>query len=382
MISINYPKDYERYYFEMEYLNQLDILKLERNFNKLKKVYPVLIHISIKKILLSDIKELFNLSEFINSLITLERIKSTYIPKKSQFEEKLKEVFNYDDKKIGATYQNNIKQFFEQNVPMKTCYYCNLDFINSFNDTYDYHDALDFVKKASIDELCKIKDVTKPLAKKIYSQKTIINSIDDLTNPSVLQKSNLKDVILKEKHSHFTLDHVIDKGTHPLLSLSLYNFVPSCYACNSKFKGTKQFINRNTVNYLSPTLDEKDFKFDEDVKFRILFKNNNHISYIKSKKDFILDFKYFKNQAEYEKYIDIFKLKGRYIFHKDEIVELIEKKKKYSDSKIEEMSKQLKIPIQKIKEDIFGKELFQGNLEDKSMTKFKRDIARQIGIIK
>lgn len=379
MISINYPKDYERYYFEMEYLNFLDISKLKINFDKLKKSYPILISISIEKILLANIKELFNLSESINFLIMEERIKS--ILKKSLLEEELKKIFNYDDKKLGATYQNNIKQFFEQNLPTKTCYYCNLDFINSFNDIYDYHDALDFVKKASIDDLRKIKGIDKT-AQNIYNQRLSVSSIDNLIGISSPQKQNLKNIILKKEYSHFTLDHVIDKGTNPLLALSLYNFVPSCYACNSKFKGTKQFIDRNTVNYLSPTLDEKGFKFDEDVKFRILFKNSNHISYIKSKKDFILDFKYFKNQAEYEKYINIFKLKGRYIFHKDEIVQLIEKKKKYSDSKILEMSKQLKIPIQKIKEDIFGKELFQGNLEDKSMTKFKRDIARQIGIIK
>ena len=75
-------------------------------------------------------KELFNLSESINFLIMEERIKS--IPKKSLLEEELKKVFNYDDKKLGATYQNNIKQFFERNLPTKTCYYCNLDFINSF----------------------------------------------------------------------------------------------------------------------------------------------------------------------------------------------------------------------------------------------------------
>jgi hypothetical protein len=123
------------------------------------------------------------------------------------------------------------------------------------------------------------------------------------------------------------------------------------------------------------------FTFTKDVKFRLLFRNGKNTSYVNSKKDFILDFKCFKNALEYEMYINAFKLKGRYIFHKDEIVTLIEKKKKYSDSKILEMSKQLKIPAQKIKEDLFGKELFQGELEDKSMTKFKRDIAEQIGIL-
>ncbi len=362
MLPINYPED--KIKFEQEYIKLLKIC------DSTKKAFETFISaphflfptFTLEYILTASFKELYTKTEFL------------YMNKKDK--EELKKIFYYDD------FQSKIKSFFEQNLPMRTCYYCNLDFINSFNDTYDYHDALDFVKKASIEELCKIRDIGEITAKKILNKQSTINSINDLKAINKTQKKNIEKVILKEKHSHFTLDHVIDKGTHPLLSLSLYNFVPSCYACNSKFKGTKQFIDRNTVNYLSPTLDEKDFKFDEDVKFRILFKSTNHISYIKSKKDFILDFKYFKNQAEYEKYINIFKLKGRYIFHKDEIVELIEKKKKYSDSKILEMSKQLKIPIQKIKEDIFGKELFQGNLEDKSMTKFKRDIAKQIGIIK
>ena len=81
-------------------------------------------------------------------------------------------------------------------------------------------------------------------------------------------------------------------------------------------------------------------------------------------------------------YINTFKLKGRYVFHKDEIVNLINTKNKYSDSNITEMAKQLKIPVQKVKEDLFGKELFHGRLEDKSMTKLKRDIAEQIGVLK
>lgn len=361
MLHINYPEnkiEFEQKYIELLKISDSTKIAFETFISAPHFLFPTF---TLEYILTASFKELYTKTEFL------------YMNKKDK--EELKKIFYYDD------FQSKIKSFFEQNLPTKTCYYCNLDFINSFNDTYDYHDALDFVKKASIDDLKKIKGIEKT-AQNIYNQRLSVSSIDNLMGVSLTQKQNLKNIILKKKHSHFTLDHVIDKGTHPLLSLSLYNFVPSCYACNSKFKGKKQFIDSSTVNYLSPTLDEKDFKFDEDVKFRILFKSSNHISYIKSKKDFILDFKYFRNQAEYEKYINIFKLKGRYIFHKDEIVELIEKKKKYSDSKIEEMSKQLKIPIQKIKEDIFGKELFQGNLEDKSMTKFKRDIARQIGIIK
>jgi hypothetical protein len=54
--------------------------------------------------------------------------------------------------------------------------------------------------------------------------------------------------------------------------------------------------------------------------------------------------------------------------------------KKYPQSKIDEIAKSIGIPSEQIKKDIFGKELFDGNLEDKSMTKFKRDIAKNLGL--
>lgn len=361
MIQINYPDN--KIEFERKYRESLEISdEIKNAFESfISAPHFIFPSFSLDYILTAPLEELYSKVEFL------------YMSKNDK--EKLKKIFYYDD------FQSKIKAFFEQNLPIMTCYYCNLDFVNAFNDLYDFHDAVDFVKKATKDDLCKIQAIGTETAEKIYNQKANINSIEELLNINVSQKANLQNILLKEKHSHFTLDHVIDKGRHPLLALSLYNFVPSCYSCNSKFKGREQLINSNTVNFLSPTLGDK-FTFTKDVKFRLLFRNGKNTSYVNSKKDFVLDFKYFKNSSEYEKYINTFKLKGRYVFHKDEIVDLIDKKKKYSDSKINEMAKQLKIPAQKVKEDLFGKELFHGKLEDKSMTKFKRDIAEQIGILK
>lgn len=38
------------------------------------------------------------------------------------------------------------------------------------------------------------------------------------------------------------VDHVLPKDVYPLLSLSLYNLVPSCNRCNSRFKRTKDLL--------------------------------------------------------------------------------------------------------------------------------------------
>jgi hypothetical protein len=360
MIQINYPDN--KIEFERKYRESLKISnEIKSAFDRfISAPHFIFPSFSLDYILTAPIEELYKKVEFL------------YMSKKDK--EELKKIFQYDD------FQSKIKAFFEQNLPLKTCYYCNLDFVNAFDDLFDYHDALDFVKKATVDDLRKIKGIDKT-APNILIQQSSISSIDDLIGINKTQKQNLKNILLEEKHSHFTLDHVVDKATHPLLALSLYNLVPSCYTCNSKFKVRKQFIDKNTAHFLSPTLGEG-FNFNRDVKFRLLFRNGKNASYVNSSKDFVLDFKYFKNSSEYENYINTFKLKGRYVFHKDEIVNLIDKKKKYSDSKINEMAKLLKIPAQKVKEDLFGKELFHGGLEDKSMTKLKRDIAEQIGIKK
>jgi hypothetical protein len=53
---------------------------------------------------------------------------------------------------------------------------------------------------------------------------------------------------------------------------------------------------------------------------------------------------------------------------------------RYSQSRIEEIARDTGIPAQKIKEDLYGKELFEGELATKSLTKYKRDIAKSIGV--
>jgi len=76
----------------------------------------------------------------------------------------------------------------------------------------------------------------------------------------------------------------------------------------------------------------------------------------------------------FEDYITIFKLDARYRYHKDKILELLNKKQDYSDSKIEEMSRIIGKSTKEIAKDLFGKEIFEGEPQEKAFTKLKRDI--------
>jgi hypothetical protein len=357
MIKINYPEDRKK--FNKRYIESLGINnEIRMKFNTLTfNLY------SLDKILIASFEELY--------ILSLE-LKYIRLPKNNLQE--IKKLLNYDKKEFKK-FQPKIKSFFEKELKIKTCYFCNIDFVNSFNDRDDYHDFLDYIKRAKKEDLLKLKGIRDKRADKIIAERS------DIDNSPLIQSliSSNHSIKLEDKYSHFTLDHVLDKGSHPLIALSLYNFVPSCYSCNSKFKGSKQFINNASMGYLSPTSDN--FSFTNDVKFTLYFHNNKNISAINNINDFILDFYYLRNQDEYEKYINIFKLKGRYIFHKDEVINLIDKKKRYSQSKLNEISNIINISSEQIKKDIFGKELFKGNIEDVSMTKFKQDIAKNINLI-
>jgi len=361
MIKINYPQNREK--FHIKYMKELEITDVMRNrFFKFMSKSP-LDRFGI------------NLLDYILLAPFEELLKITLSYPLSKNEKKaFKLFFNYDYKSKNK-FQPKIKSFFEKELRIKTCYFCNIDFVNSFNDRNDYHDFLDFIKRAKKEDLLKLKGIGNKKADKIITERV------DLNNSQIIQSliSNNSSIKLEDKYSHFTLDHVLDKGSHPLIALSLYNFVPSCYSCNSKFKGSKQFIDNDSMGYLSPT--SNNFSFNDDVKFKLYFHNNKDISTIENTNDYILDFYYSKNQNEYEKYINIFKLKGRYIFHKDEVINLINNKERYSQSQLDEISDIVNISSEQVKKDIFGKELFEGNIEDVSMTKFKKDIAKDINLI-
>ncbi|MEA5405145.1 hypothetical protein VB776_19575 [Arcicella sp. DC2W] len=361
MIKIKYPND--KTAFEADYIGLFSITpEIQDKYVRINAHLNNHLPNSLEELLVAPIETL------ITSCFQIPRL-----PKHLQ--RYLKNFFQYDD------FQNKISYFFIRNknkINLKTCYYCNIDFINAFQDIGDYNDGLDFVKKASENELEKIKDIGTATIQKILAQRGLINSLQDLTLNNK-QKINIENFVLKDEHSHFTLDHVLNKAKHPISALSLYNFVPCCYSCNSKFKGKKELINEVNEAILSPTYSN--FSFHEHSSFKILLNSKvADFKGIKKNEDFVVVVEFLENADKYKKYLEVFKLKGRYKSHKHIALELINKSQDYSDTQIEEISKLVNRPVALIKSDIFGKNIFEGTLEDNPFTKYSRDIASNIGI--
>jgi hypothetical protein len=103
---------------------------------------------------------------------------------------------------------------------------------------------------------------------------------------------------------------------------------------------------------------------------------------MKKAEDFEIDFK-INDKEKYKDYLNVFRLKERYNFHKATVIELIDKKCRYSNSQIQEYAKFLKQNPQQLKEDIFEKFIFEKDfdLSKRPLAKLTRDIAEELGII-
>ena len=317
MLKIDYPKSFDRneYYKKISkkkfYIDKHDALKdifiehpksqvtIEEIFNRFKELKKdnfdtFFKNISFKYLLIGNFRTLQKIKE---RLGTSEEIKKN---KSISF------LFNYTE--LRETY---ISRFFEDNLNIFTCYYCNIDYVNSYN-------------------------------------------------------------VDKKKKNKFTLDHYYDKATYPYLALSLYNFVPSCYACNSKLKGTKEFSN------LSPSATK--FDFNEKVKFKLYLTDSCKDLNIKEKDNIDIQLKE-RYSHEYKNYIKDFKLNERYQAHKDIVFEMIQNAELYPESRLKELQDLTGIPYQEIKKDIFNLINDDANLSKKPFSKLIKDISQELGLM-
>jgi hypothetical protein len=307
----------------------------------------------------------------------------------------LKEVrkhFNYEK------FQPKIAGFFMQHanrLGLSTCFYCDIDHINAFDNIGDYFNVIDLLNRGDEEDLMTINGIGESTAKIIISSRNphpirFISSLNVDNGVKRVLEEKQREMIKagpdgvdtnkkarKRMRNHFTLDHIIPKGKFPLFALSLYNFVPCCYSCNSKFKKTSTLFETAAPNYLSPSSSA--FAFDKQVHFTLLFQRGGWSDVLKEQ-DMALHLECLQNPDVYRKYIRLFKLSQRYVAHKSEVVALIDKRRRYSDTRLQEIANIAGVPVDKVKADIFGEELFSDDARWLPLTKLKRDIAWDIGI--
>ncbi|MFJ7819003.1 hypothetical protein ACIQYX_24635 [Bacillus toyonensis] len=118
------------------------------------------------------------------------------------------------------------------------------------------------------------------------------------------------------------LDHFYPKSKFQLFSLSLYNFVPSCQICNSRFKLAKGV---EIINPYTQKIDYTKFKFEYSLKpestLGVFFNEENSF-----------DIKINCTDTNYIQHINLFELENLYNTHKVIVGEVLYKKEAYNNT--------------------------------------------------
>lgn len=373
MIPLKYPQDIAMFdQLKSNYvLAYSDLADMKVEWTRLRNAYHCLnvFPQNIEEIMKADYRTLINYYINYHQIPKIQRDNMKLV---------LEALFNYDDK-----YRETIKEFLMNSTngfEISTCHYCDMAYVNIYSiDPTD--DGIYFMNTASNDELKrKLKTESDKTINTVCGNRPYNNVADFKRVGSILRWPDDKfDKTFKPTYNHrsnFDIDHVLDKGSCPIIALSLMNFAPSCQICNSRLKKTR-ILGKNGIpeEKLSPTSPLYDF--DNGVTIRILPKPgafSTHPTLHRNDYEVIFDI----SDKDYEYLVSLFKLQERYSYHKIEALRWIELKQKYDDARIAMMSNALggnsDFTVDKIREDIFGSDFTKN--ERRCFGKIKKDVLK------
>ena len=188
---------------------------------------------------------------------------------------------------------------------------------------------------------------------------------------TIEKKTRAGEVVDHIAKPHF--DHWFAKTTFPLLALSFYNLVPSCSVCNSSIKGsTLMQIN----NHVHPYCQERGY--EPSFKFRVLFTGDKEFELYTTKSAI----------AAEEQMKDDFFIEDAYKYHEQlEVADLVNLYREHEETYLNKWMKATLrdlLPTKSVSEIIrmvFGAEITAAHLNDRPMSKLKKDLLEQFHII-
>lgn len=190
-----------------------------------------------------------------------------------------------------------------------------------------------------------------------YCNRNYINVIEDTVDDST--------------RSLGVLDHYYpkDEKAYPYLSLNLYNFIPACTTCNSKFKLS------NTTEILNPFLDD----FNEIFKFKLDTDDLPDILVHEKPFKIIIETKGLEKEEIANNTKSLFRLEDIYNYHNKDAKDIIIKSLAFTDKYINGITNTLRERLDTdlsidTKELIFG---LTDDINNTPLSKFKNDIYNQ-----
>lgn len=156
------------------------------------------------------------------------------------------------------------------------------------------------------------------------------------------------------------LDHFYPKSRYPFLAVTLSNLIPSCLLCNQRAKNDEDFY-KASVYPPQKIFDE--IEFDYDVYLNKI--------YIKNYKKLI-------SNPKYKMHLDTFLIQETYATHTEILKNIINKHKKYQQSKIQDLVKHtVGLSILDVKKIVFYEYEYM-NKKRELLYKLKKDLYEKI----
>lgn len=153
-----------------------------------------------------------------------------------------------------------------------------------------------------------------------------------------------------KRNLEFHADHVLDKGSCPLVALSIHNFVPACPTCNEPpLKGVK-LLGNTKADTLKISPKSMSNNFERDVSFILNITDTSipDLELFKTNNGWEIDFSY--KDMDYTQTVLMFDLKARYNEEKSYFGEYLHKKKSYN---IKELAELIKRAEEEVMEEMF-----------------------------
>lgn len=165
------------------------------------------------------------------------------------------------------------------------------------------------------------------------------------------------------------LDHFYPKSEFKLFALSLYNFVPSCQICNSRFKLAKGV---EIINPYTQKIDYNKLKFEYNLKpestIGVFFNEENSF-----------DININCTDTNYIQHINLFELEKLYNTHKTIVGEVLYKKEAYNNTYselINNLFDEMELTQSEKERFLFGIEMDEELFYKRPLSKLIYDIVR------
>ena len=337
--------------------NNLDILEYAENslIYKINQEYRNTKNPILKKLIANSYADLKKLVLGENVPLYAEDINNkNYKNLKKFFEETLYENW------LRANYGH----WFSEVFGIKACPYCNSQYtiaVEKGNYNHDFNSPISDSKP--------LMDKIKTVFKKIYRR--------------LIGKYNNTKPVLNYNKALYQIDHIKDKGTYPLLAITLNNLIPSCGTCNNLKSQKSNFFNP----IIESIYDKINFFFVYSSDMKIMKLHDKEIlqnGVLKIKSNPII-----KGKTDIEnkvkQHIETFCLEGLNNVHKDIIEEIYWSKGKYDNLIYRSYAKsKLKSLYDKNEIDksldryIYGNYTHDEDFHLRPHTKLMRDIINQL----